>query len=71
MSDVLAEDPSVLNDILMKMAFTGIEADQSTERYVTTNNGFSTKPFYIYRCHKGDSRDVFITMNSGRRNYCE
>ena len=71
LNEVLAEDPSVLDDITLKMTFTGIEDDHTTERYKTTGNGFSNIPFYIYKCHKGESyRDVYITTNSNRRNYC-
>lgn len=71
LNEVIAEDPSIIDEITKKMAFTGIEDDKTTERYKTISNGFSNIPFYIYKCHRGESyRDVYITKNGDRRNYC-
>ena len=70
LKDVLLEDSSVLDDLLLEMSFTGIEEDQSTERYVVEDSSFATHSFYLYRCHQEENHDIHISMNSEKRDYC-
>ncbi len=70
LNEILAEDSSVLNDILLNMSFTGIEDNKTTERYLVNDSSFTSNPFYLYKCHNGNNRDIYITMNPNKRNYC-
>ncbi|MBR3210600.1 MAG: hypothetical protein IKF71_01525 [Bacilli bacterium] len=69
-NEVLSEKPTFLNDLLMKMSFTGID-EGGTERYVVKDPSFTTQTFYLYQCHNGSNRDVTISLNSEMYDICK
>ena len=71
LSTVLEESPNKLDDIINKLTFMGIDGDKSTEKYETINENFSNQKLYVYKCHKSDVKDVYITLNSKKEdNHC-
>ena len=72
LGETIKEDPTIIDEIINNVTFTGIDKDKTTEHYMTTDDTFSNKQLYIYRCHGNNSRNVYITMNPNKLDsYCK
>ena len=69
LNEVLLENPSILEDIILNTKFTGIDKDHTTEKYMTTDTTFANQILYIYKC---SNKDIYITKNPNKLdNYCK
>ena len=70
LKDALEENPSLIEDIIKNLSFTGYETDNTTEKYITTTDEFSNKKITVYRC-SNNINDIYLTMNNTMaEDYC-
>lgn len=71
LNEVLTEESSALDDVIIRASFTGIDNDKTTEKYIMKDTTVTDRVFYIYKCHNGSNRNVYITMNPNKSKYCK
>lgn len=71
--EYLRKDSTLMEDIVNRMTYTGIDSDDSTLKFKKIDDSLTTDAIKMYRCHKKNINDIYILPESEAKqdDFCE